>query len=81
MAKKKAGGKVSQGKRPAGKRLGVKAASGQRVTTGAILVRQRGTKILAGSGVNVARDHSLFALKKGVVNYKKSKGRTLAQVV
>ena len=81
MAKKKAGGKVSQGKRPKGKRLGVKASSGQRVTAGAILVRQRGTKIRAGAGVDVGRDHSLFALKPGVVSFRKNKGRTIAQIV
>lgn len=81
MAKKKAGGKVSQGKRPKGKRLGIKAGSGQMVRAGSILVRQRGTKIRAGVAVDVGRDHSLFALKSGVVSFKKNKGRTIAQIV
>ena len=49
--------------------LGVKLYDGQRAIPGAIIVRQRGTKILAGKNVGLGKDHTLFALKPGVVKY------------
>ena len=81
MAKKKAAGKLVQQKRPRPKYLGVKLHDGQKVSTGGVIVRQRGTKIGAGAGVKVGRDHTLFAMRDGVVKYKKKLGSTQATVV
>ena len=81
MAKKKAAGKLKQQKRPRPKHLGVKVAHGEKVLAGAILVRQRGTKFTAGSGVKVGRDHSLFAVKEGVVTFGQKLGKKLISVI
>lgn len=70
MAHKKAGGSSSNGRDSNAKRLGVKKYGGQRVTDGSILVRQRGTKILAGTNVGLGRDHTLFARIDGDVKYE-----------
>ncbi|MGB6839180.1 MAG: 50S ribosomal protein L27 [Microgenomates group bacterium] len=81
MAKKKQAGKLKQHKRPKGKRLGVKVAHGQTVATGMVLVRQRGTKLHAGSGVGVGRGHTLFALKDGVVEFGQKLGKKQLSIV
>jgi large subunit ribosomal protein L27 len=70
MSKKKQGGKTTQHVRPEGKRLGLKVADGQEVGVGAILVRQRGTKIKAGRGVKVGKDHTLYAVEPGYVRFR-----------
>ncbi len=81
MAHKKGGGSSRNGRDSAGKRLGVKRNSGQIVLAGTILVRQRGTKILAGANVGVGRDHTLFALTTGRVAFDRTLGdRTRANV-
>ena len=64
-------GSARNGRNSAGQRLGVKVYSGSTVTAGSILVRQRGTRIHAGSNVERGRDDTLFALKSGVVHYEK----------
>lgn len=69
MSKTKSGGKVVQQSTRPGKRLGLKVSGGQAVSTGNILVRQRGTKFHPGTGVGIGRDHTLFALKDGVVEF------------
>jgi large subunit ribosomal protein L27 len=69
MAHKKAGGSSRNGRDSQGQRRGVKVFGGQTVTTGSILVRQLGTRLVAGENVGTARDFSLFALKPGVVEY------------
>lgn len=74
MAHKKGGGSSRNGRDSQSQRLGVKVYGGQLVSAGSILVRQRGTKILAGSGVGVGRDHTLFALDSGVVEYQAFRG-------
>ena len=66
--------------RPSGKRLGVKVSHGQPIGSGEVLVRQRGTKFKAGSGVRVGRDHTLFSITKGVVNFGKRVGRSIVSV-
>ncbi len=71
MAHKKAGGSSRNGRDSAGRRLGVKRYSGQQVNAGTIIVRQRGTKVKAGSNVGVGRDHTLFALEAGVVVFSR----------
>jgi large subunit ribosomal protein L27 len=75
MAHKKQGGKTVQHKRPEGKRLGVKVADGQGVKPGMVLVRQRGTKLRAGDGVRVGRDHTLYAIAEGKVKFIEKLGR------
>ena len=70
MAHKKAGGSSSNGRDSNSKRLGVKRYAGQRVTCGSILVRQRGTRIRAGTNVGMGRDHTLFAATDGEVKYE-----------
>ena len=74
MAHKKAGGSSRNGRDSAGRRLGVKKYGGEKVVAGNILVRQRGTKINAGDGVGVGRDHTLFALTDGPVKFTRRKG-------
>lgn len=82
MSKHKAGGsKASQHVSPKGKRLGPKVSDGERVFRGAILVRQRGTKFSAGVGVGVGRDHSLFALKEGRVDFGQKYGKRVVSVI
>ena len=73
MAHKKAGGSSRNGRDSAGRRLGVKKYGGEKVLAGNILVRQRGTKINAGAGVGVGRDHTLFALINGAVKFTRRK--------
>ena len=70
MANKKGGGSTRYGRDSQSKRLGVKRYDGQVVRAGNILVRQRGTRIRAGSNVGVGRDHTLFALADGVVKFE-----------
>ena len=73
MAHRKAGGTAKNLRDSNPKYLGVKIHDGQKVETGQVIVRQRGTKILAGDGVGVGKDHTLFALKSGVVKFKKTR--------
>lgn len=81
MAKKKQGGKLTQQKRARPKYLGVKVSGGQKVTTGMILVKQRGTIFAAGQGVGVGRDHTLFAIKEGIVKFGQRLGKKQVSVV
>ncbi|HTR84374.1 MAG TPA: 50S ribosomal protein L27 [Reyranella sp.] len=74
MAHKKAGGSSRNGRDSDGKRLGVKRFGGQKVLSGNILVRQRGTKMDAGQNVSVGRDHTLFATADGVVSFRTRSG-------
>ena len=71
MAHKKGGGSSRNGRGSKPKMLGVKIYAGQTVDAGAILVRQRGTKIAPGTGVGLGRDHTLFALVPGEVRYER----------
>jgi large subunit ribosomal protein L27 len=70
MAHKKAGGSSRNGRESESKRLGVKRFGGQTVQAGSILVRQRGTRFHNGVNVGCGRDHTLFALKDGVVRFE-----------
>jgi len=74
MAHKKGGGSSRNGRDSAGRRLGVKRNAGQLVLAGTIIVRQRGTKILAGDNVGVGCDHTLYALRPGTVAFDKTRG-------
>jgi large subunit ribosomal protein L27 len=81
MAHKKAGGSSRNGRDSDGRRLGVKKFGGESVVGGNIIVRQRGTKWRPGRNVGVGKDHTLFALIDGTVQYKSSQGRSTVSVV
>ena len=82
MAHKKAGGSSRNGRDTAGRRLGIKLFGGQTTVAGNILARQRGTKWHAGANVGMGKDHTLFALTNGRVEFRtKAKGRTYVSVV
>lgn len=70
MAHKKGGGSSRNGRDSKSKRLGVKRYDGEMVTSGSILVRQRGTKIKPGHNVGLGRDHTIFATVDGYVKFE-----------
>ncbi len=81
MAHKKAGGSSRNGRDSAGKRLGVKLYGGQEARGGNIIIRQRGTKFYPGDGVDMGRDHTIFAIQDGVVRFReKTGGKTYVSV-
>jgi large subunit ribosomal protein L27 len=69
MAQKKGGGSTRNGRDSKPKMLGVKAFGGEKITAGAIIVRQRGTKFHPGVNVGIGKDHTLFALVDGQVSF------------
>lgn len=69
MAHKMGAGSTKNSRDSQAKRLGVKCNGFQKVKSGSILVRQRGTKFKPGVNVGCGRDHTLYALKEGVVNF------------
>ncbi|MBF0124532.1 MAG: 50S ribosomal protein L27 [Magnetococcales bacterium] len=81
MAHKKAAGSSKNGRDSAGRRLGVKKFGGEQVAPGYILIRQRGTKTYPGTGVGMGRDHTLFALIAGQVQFKRQRDRLYINVV
>lgn len=82
MAQKKGGGSTSNGRDSEGRRLGVKKFGQEHVLAGNILVRQRGTKFHAGKNVGMGKDHTLFALIEGFVEFKRGqKDRSFISVV
>ncbi|MBN8530718.1 MAG: 50S ribosomal protein L27 [Alphaproteobacteria bacterium] len=74
MAHKKAGGSSRNGRDSAGRRLGVKKFGDQEVIPGNIIVRQRGTKFHPGVGVDMGKDHTIFAVVEGRVKFGKKAG-------
>jgi large subunit ribosomal protein L27 len=81
MAHKKAGGSSRNGRDSAGQRLGVKLFGGQAIEAGNIIVRQRGTQFHPGDNVGMGKDHTLFALRDGRVEFRKGfKRRTYVSV-
>jgi large subunit ribosomal protein L27 len=74
MAHKKSGGSSRNGRDSHSKRLGVKRYGGEAVLAGNIIVRQRGTKFYPGDNVGMGRDHTLFALEHGAVQFQHKKG-------
>jgi large subunit ribosomal protein L27 len=74
MAHKKGVGSSRNGRDSKPKYLGVKRYGGQRVVAGNILVRQRGTRLHPGRNVGQGKDHTLFALEDGVVEFKLRRG-------
>jgi large subunit ribosomal protein L27 len=82
MAHKKAGGSSRNGRDSAGQRLGIKIFGGEQVIAGNIIARQRGTKWHAGRNVGIGRDHTLFALTDGKLEFRtKTKGRVFVSVL
>jgi large subunit ribosomal protein L27 len=73
MSTKKGGGSTRNGRDTAGKRLGVKRFGGEAVRAGNIIARQRGTKFHPGDNVGIGRDHTLFALIDGTVEFQQFK--------
>ncbi len=71
MAHKKGVGSSRNGRDSQSKRLGIKRFGGERVNAGSIIVRQRGTAIHAGDNVGIGRDHTLFALVEGMVQFER----------
>ena len=71
MAHKKGAGSSKNGRESESKRLGVKIFGGQLAIAGNIIVRQRGTKHYPGENVGMGKDHTLFALKNGTVEFRK----------
>ena len=81
MSKTKAGGSTKNGRDSKAKRLGPKVFDGHVVAAGAILVRQRGTRIHPGENVGRGGDDTLFAMAPGVVKYHANNGRRLVSVL
>lgn len=74
MAHKKGMGSSRNGRESHSKRLGVKKFGGEYVKAGNIIVRQRGTKHYPGENVGIGRDHTLYALKDGIVLFTRTRG-------
>lgn len=74
MAHKKGVGSSKNGRESESKRLGIKIFGGQQAIAGNIIVRQRGTKHHPGLNVGMGKDHTLFALTDGTVEFKKRRG-------
>ncbi|MFN8358135.1 MAG: 50S ribosomal protein L27 [Spirosomataceae bacterium] len=82
MAHKKGVGSSKNGRESQSKRLGVKIFGGQNAIAGNIIVRQRGTQHYPGLNVGIGKDHTLFALTNGVVEFKKGlKDRSFVSVI
>ena len=82
MAHKKGVGSSKNGRESHSKRLGVKLFGGQTAVPGNIIVRQRGTAFHPGSGVGIGKDHTIFAMVEGVVEFKrKANERTFISVM
>ena len=81
FAHKKGGGSTKNGRDSNSKRLGVKAAAGQPVLAGTIIVRQRGTKVYAGENCGLGKDYTIFAKVDGVVKFYDSGDKKYVTVV
>ena len=82
MAHKKGQGSTQNNRDSAGRRLGVKKFGGERVIPGNIIIRQRGTKVIPGTGVKMGKDHTIFAIIEGVVKFdNKTRSKKRVSVV
>lgn len=81
MSKTKGAGSTRNGRDSQAQRLGVKVFAGTTVSTGAIIVRQRGTKFHPGENVSIGGDDTLFATANGKVSFSSRKGRKLVNVL
>ena len=80
MAQKKGGGSTRNGRDSESKRLGVKVFGGEQINAGSIIIRQRGTKVHPGANVGIGKDHTLFALIDGQVQFAIKGALNKAQV-
>ena len=80
MSKHKQAGKLKQHVTPVGKRLGLKVTHGEKVKIGSILIRQRGTKFANGLGVKVGKDHTLYAIKDGIVQFGRKHSKSVVSI-
>ena len=81
MSKTKGGGSTRNGRDSNAQRLGVKAFDGTQINAGAILVRQRGTRVHPGKNVGIGKDDTLFALVDGSVKFGERRGRKVVDVL
>jgi len=82
LAHKKAGGSTRNGRDSNSKRLGVKRFGGEHVLAGNIIVRQRGTQFHPGTNVGLGRDHTLFAMETGTVQFREgAKGKMFVSIL
>ena len=81
MSKKKGAASSRNGRDSNAQRLGVKRFSGETVTAGTIIIRQRGTKFHPGYNVGLGKDDTLFATANGVVKFGRRRGRKLVDIV
>jgi large subunit ribosomal protein L27 len=80
MAHKKGEGSVRNGRDSRSKRLGVKIFGGQPATQGNIILRQRGTQYHPGTNVGLGKDFTIFALADGMVEFRKTRNKTLVSI-
>jgi large subunit ribosomal protein L27 len=80
MAHKKGAGSTKNGRDSNAKRLGVKCYHGHPVKAGSIIIRQRGLKYKVGENIGIGRDYTLYALKLGIVQFKKIKNKTVVSI-
>lgn len=80
MAHIKSGGTTKGNRDSRSKRLGIKLSGGQQAQVGAIIVRQKGTKVHPGIGVGMGKDFTLFALRNGMVKFSQHLGRKFVSV-
>ena len=81
MSKTKGGGSTKNGRDSNAQRLGVKVFDGTKISTGTILIRQRGTKVHPGKNVGRGKDDTLFALAAGSVKFGERRGRKVVDVL
>ena len=81
MSKTKGGGSTRNGRDSNAQRLGVKSFDGTLVTTGSIIIRQRGTQFHPGRNVGMGKDHTLFALDQGNVKFGFRGGRKIVDIL
>ena len=81
FAHKKGGGSTKNGRDSNSKRLGVKAADGQTVLAGSIIVRQRGTKVYAGENCGLGKDYTIFAKVDGKVKFSNSGDKKIVSII
>lgn len=81
MAHTKAQGSVKGNRDSIAKRLGVKIFGGEKVNSGNIIVRQKGSRFFPGNGVSMGKDFTLFATISGIVNFKSKKGKKVVEIL
>ena len=81
MAHVKAGGTAAGNKDSVSKRLGIKIYGGQNAISGNIIVRQKGTKVYPGDGVDMGRDYTIYAKTTGIVQFSTVRGKQIVSVL